>query len=113
MLSKPFVSNHILPKHHTHLFNKHLGYAMSNERVHHLSVVYGRNCRGDHNGNHRAREESLVLASEKGYIRTVRWLMRGGADIHTENNKALRFASKNGHLEVVQFLVEGGADVCK
>ena len=70
-------------------------------------------CRGDHNGNHRAREESLVLASEKGYIRTVRWLMRGGADIHTENNKALRFASKNGHLEVVQFLVEGGADVCK
>ncbi len=53
----------------------------------------------------------MALASEKGYLDTVTFLVRRGADIHAFNDDALRCASEGGHLEVTRFLISSGADI--
>lgn len=73
---------------------------------------------------------SILIASENGHIKVVKFLAGKGADIHVKkdgekverlfddykygrlnNNYPIKYAAKNGHFEVVKFLVEKGADV--
>jgi|SRR3989338_961544 len=53
----------------------------------------------------------LIIASQKGKIAYVKFLIENGADVHAMNDEALRWASENGHFEVVRFLVKNGANV--
>ena len=56
----------------------------------------------------------LFIASEDGYLETVKFLVEQGADVDHQNNNgdtALIEASWCGHLETVKFLVEQEADV--
>jgi hypothetical protein len=103
MLSVPFLSNYVLlllePPHFTRLLLK---CTKNDRRIYHLSVVYGGHG-GDHGG--------LVFASGKGYLKTVKYLVSRGANMHADNDKALRRASKYDQLEVVKYLVSRGADV--
>ena len=110
MLSNPFLSRFVFlpPGCHTHLTRHGLRHAKSAERVHHLSVVYKTDGRGGQDDENR---DSLVFASGKGYLETVKFLVLRGANINTNNDKALVCASENGHLEVVKFLVLRGANV--
>jgi hypothetical protein len=55
---------------------------------------------------------AVQLASEKGDLEIVKWLVfQKGADITAGNNWAVQLASKNGHLKVVQWLVSQGANI--
>ena len=103
MLSWPFLSSYVplLPKHHHHFTHCLLRCVQSTERVFHLSVVYGWN----------QEETSLVFASEKGYLKTVKFLVSRGADMHAGNDEALIWASKYGYSEIIKFLIFEGADV--
>lgn len=49
----------------------------------------------------------LCYASAGGYLETVHYILKKGADINSFNGLlALGFASRNGHFPVVKFLVE-------
>ncbi len=60
---------------------------------------------------HVDNDRALRLASEKGHLEVVRYLVEHEADIHAWNDYALRLASHNGHLEVVKYLIEKGANI--
>ncbi len=53
----------------------------------------------------------LHLASEKGHLDVVQYLVSVGANIHSDNDAAIRWASMAGQLDVVQYLVFMGANV--
>jgi ankyrin repeat protein len=58
----------------------------------------------DYDGN-----TALIRASEKGYIKVVRELLKKGADVRSKNyhgSSALMRASFNGHIDVVRALLE-------
>ena len=57
-------------------------------------------------------EQQLILASKDGYLENVKKMIKYGANVHVDDDKALRYAVENGHLEVVKYLVEEcGANV--
>ncbi|AMK61713.1 ankyrin repeat protein, partial [Samba virus] len=41
---------------------------------------------------------AVRLASQKGHIEVVKYLVSQGADIKSENDCAVIYASRNGHL---------------
>ena len=47
---------------------------------------------------------ALRLASGKGKLEVVKYLVSKGADIHAENDMALRWASRMDRLDVVNYL---------
>jgi len=53
---------------------------------------------------------SLKYSSKNGLIEIVKYLIKNGADIHTENDFSIILASENGHFEIVKYLVENGAE---
>jgi hypothetical protein len=54
----------------------------------------------------------LCYASAGGYLETVHYILKKGADINSFNGLlALGFASRNGHFPVVKFLVQKGVDI--
>ena len=60
---------------------------------------------------HVDNDRALRLASERGHLEVVKYLVEQGADIHAMNDYALRWSSLKGHLEVVKYLVENGANI--
>ena len=59
---------------------------------------------------HAKNEWAVQLASSKGYLEVVKYLVeKCGADIHADNEWAVRYASEYGHLNVVKYLVSKGA----
>jgi hypothetical protein len=46
-----------------------------------------------------------------GHLEVVKYLVKGGADIHTNNDEPLRCASEGDHSDVVLFLVSRGANL--
>ena len=55
-------------------------------------------------------EASLVEAASKGDTIYVGELIRAGADIRANKNRALRAAADNGHNNTVAYLLAHGAD---
>ena len=59
-------------------------------------------------------ETPLHLASKRGHIKTVRTLIKHGADVAAQNkdrDTPLHLASKEGQVEVAHVLMEHGADM--
>jgi ankyrin repeat protein len=56
-------------------------------------------------------DELLVRESLRGNTKTVKALLKAGADVHAEGDLALRVASQRGHTETVKALIDEGADV--
>ncbi len=55
---------------------------------------------------------ALMVAAEKGQLKTVTLLVEHGADVnYGENTTALMFAVHQRHLDVAKYLIENGADV--
>ena len=56
---------------------------------------------------------ALLMASYRGHLKIVKYLIDNGANINSENDDipALLMASYRGHLEIVKYLVGKGADV--
>lgn len=52
----------------------------------------------------------LWLASLKGHLYVVDYLINNGADIHAHEDKAIYWASRRGHMEVVEYLIKYDAD---
>ena len=47
---------------------------------------------------------AVRLASKRGKLETVKYLISQGANIRARNNCALRSARDNGHTEVVKYI---------
>ncbi|PVZ97458.1 hypothetical protein BB558_006579, partial [Smittium angustum] len=56
-------------------------------------------------------DDLFKSASQKGNLKTVKYLLDNGVDISTAGAEALRLASISGNLEVVKYLIENGADI--
>ena len=106
MLNDSFQTNYVLVEPRNVRFT--LRREKSEKRSYYLGVVYDykKGCFGEGH-----LETSLVFASTKGYLETVKFLVTRGANIHANHDKALRFASRDGHLDVVKYLIGVGADV--
>ena len=55
------------------------------------------------------QKKALCWAVKNNNAKTVKLLIKAGADVTACNNYAIRFASENGHTEVVKLLIEAGA----
>ena len=55
--------------------------------------------------------EQFIYASLYGYSDIVKLLIKSGANIHTQNNRAIIEASRLGNLSMVKLLIEFGADI--
>ena len=54
-----------------------------------------------------------MLASEKGHLEMVKYLVENGAEVNVTdelNRTALILASANGHLEIVRYLTKNSDD---
>jgi ankyrin repeat protein len=60
---------------------------------------------------HCNNEAPLHYAVKNGHLKTVKYLVEQGADIHARNDYAVRWAARKGHFEIVKYLVENGADI--
>ena len=58
-----------------------------------------------------SNEEALTMASTKGNLAVVKYLLERGADISYHLSAAIIWASNCGHLEVAKYLVRHGSDV--
>jgi hypothetical protein len=59
-------------------------------------------------------DTALIMASYKGHLEIVKYLVEIGADVNAKNDEgdtALMGAIYNDRLEIVKYLVEHGADV--
>ncbi len=68
----------------------------------------------DINAVNKDDETALMIASKKGYLEIVKYLVENDFEVNTRalfgNETALILASKCGHLEIVDFLISKGAD---
>ncbi|EAY21304.1 ankyrin repeat protein, putative [Trichomonas vaginalis G3] len=58
--------------------------------------------------------DSILLASQEGFLETVQFLSLLGCDVNSKNKDGANcayFAAKKGHLEVLKFLHQKGADL--
>jgi hypothetical protein len=60
---------------------------------------------------HADDDFALHYAARIGYLELVKFLVEQGANIHADNDLALRWAAEKGHLDIVKFLVEQGANI--
>ena len=69
----------------------------------------------DVNANGKNGYTALMLASFKGCLEIIEYLVGKGADVNAKNgnngNTALIMASKQGHHEILKYLLENGAEV--
>jgi ankyrin repeat protein len=49
-------------------------------------------------------DRSLTLSSRNNELAKVEFLLKNGANVHANYDRALLWASENGHLEVVELL---------
>jgi ankyrin repeat protein len=69
------------------------------------------------NAKTKRGDTALMMASEKGHLEIVKWLIANNADVNAKDNKdnvgetALILASEKGHLEIVKLLIANNADV--
>lgn len=57
------------------------------------------------------REKIIIHCAEWGYLDMVKYLIKNGFDIHTDDEKPLCQAAKRGHLNVVKYIVGLGGDI--
>ncbi len=53
----------------------------------------------------------LKAACINGRVKTVKFLIENGADIHANNDKPLYYACKYGYINIVELLIGHGANV--
>jgi len=63
------------------------------------------------NIDYRTKNKGLLIASDKGYLEIVKFLIQNGADINTDDGGALRFSSYYGHFPIVKYLIKNGANM--
>jgi len=54
---------------------------------------------------------SFQIACKNGHLKVVKYLIEKGANIHAENDEAIRDSSAKGHLEIVKYLIENKANI--
>lgn len=64
----------------------------------------------DVNTTNNHGESPLIIASKKGQIESVNFLIQNGADIHVKDDAALRYAAQNGYVNIVRLLLFNGAN---
>jgi len=64
----------------------------------------------DHLSTGAAPQPALAFAAWYGRTEALRILLRHGANVHTDNNKAIQLAATHGHADTVEALLEAGAD---
>jgi hypothetical protein len=62
-------------------------------------------------GEEDTDNNALVSCSMHGKIEWVEYLLKNGADVHTNDDLALRWACDQGYIEIVKLLLDAGADV--
>jgi hypothetical protein len=60
---------------------------------------------------HAKDDDSLYWAAYYGYFDVVKYLVEHGANVHANDDYALRCAAENGYLDMIKYLVEHGADI--
>ena len=57
------------------------------------------------------KDKALYVASIKGHLEIVKFLIENGVNVNADCGKPLSSASRGNHIDVVKYLVENGADV--
>ena len=68
----------------------------------------------DEIAHYRRESTPIIIASERGNLEIVRYLVKNGADVNfidACDGTALMEASESGNLEIVKYLVENGANI--
>ena len=68
----------------------------------------------DEIAHYRSESTPIIIASERGSLEIVRYLVKNGADVNfidACDGTALMEASESGNLEIVKYLVENGANI--
>ena len=60
-----------------------------------------------------AKNKTIRCVCTRGDIQIMKYLIRNGADIHTDDDFALRFMSKVGNFNTIQYLILHGADISR
>lgn len=50
----------------------------------------------------------LIAASLSGQLNVIKYILKEGADIHADNDKALEFAKRSGNAELFKYLIDMG-----
>lgn len=56
------------------------------------------------------KDESLIIASEHGFLDVVKYLVENGANIHADDESALEWAIIENNYDVVKYLIDKGAN---
>ena len=60
---------------------------------------------------HAQNDRAFMGACWNGHLPVVEYLLAHEANIHAQNERALIYASENGHLPVVEYLLAHGANI--
>ena len=56
-------------------------------------------------------DKALIEAVYDGDLKTIKYLIEQGADIHAQNDQSLKYSAKNENLEIIKYFIEQGADI--
>jgi ankyrin repeat protein len=60
---------------------------------------------------HANDDKALRYASSCGHLNLVKEFVEKGANVHAKNDEALRWSAANNKLEIVKYLISKGADI--
>lgn len=58
----------------------------------------------------RSIDDALCIVVSFGHTNAVEYLLKAGADIHTNQDEPIFLAAKNGHVEIAEILLDAGAN---
>ena len=51
------------------------------------------------------------MSIQNGHLDIIKYLIKQGANIHTNDDFALRYNASKGHLNIVKYLIKNGANI--
>ena len=60
---------------------------------------------------HTDNDYALRWSVVHGHLDIVKYLLENGANIHADNDYALRWSARNGHLDLIKYLLKNGANI--